>query len=63
MITNISVPAALTPATDASPSPATKYRSTRKYSVWNTMPAAIGAAMARMFREIESWVRSFMYAS
>src|SRR5882762_7877362 len=55
-------PAEPTPAIAASPRRPTKYRSTRKYSVWNSMPAAIGTAIAMRCPRSGPWVRSFMRA-
>src|SRR5580765_1538546 len=59
-ITNPAVPALLTPAMAASPRRETKYRSTRKYKVWNSMPIAIGTASPISSRVMEPWVRSFI---
>src|SRR5258708_5310905 len=53
-------PAEPTPAIAASPRRPTKYRSTRKYSVWNSMPAAIGTAIAMRCRCGGPRFRSFM---
>ncbi|MHC2267471.1 hypothetical protein ACVILJ_002854 [Bradyrhizobium diazoefficiens] len=54
------LPAAATPATAASPSPDTKYKSTSWQIMIVTMPTMIGGAMARMCRTMEPFVRSFI---
>jgi hypothetical protein len=48
LIRNPALPAAATPATAASPAPATKYRSTSWQIMMVIMPATIGGAMPRM---------------
>src|SRR5260221_9613459 len=57
---NPRLPAAATPAMAASPSPATKYRSTSWQIMIVTMPATIGGAMFRMWLTMEPCVRSFI---
>src|SRR4051794_5399853 len=60
LMRNPALPAAATPATAASPSPATKYKSTSWQIMIVTMPATIGGAMLRMWLTMEPCVRSFI---
>src|SRR5262249_45747343 len=60
LMRNPALPAAATPATAASPSPATKYRSTSWQIMMVIMPATIGGAILRMWLTIEPCVRSFI---
>jgi hypothetical protein len=58
---NPALPAAATPATAASPSVATKYRSTSWQIMIVTMPTTMGGAMIRMWLTMEPRVRSFIF--